>query len=155
MKVQPRKRLHYAVETVKEKLSRTLDDNHNLRLFEDEYFPLLKGSMKDIVVEMCNRIRDRHKISNDIDKIKYNSLAHYTSLGKVIKMLRKSQGEENDYLRLYDSSNFNDPDEGYYLLQASGISELNESINDIMERTKEPSYIASFVSNQNNENMNV
>ena len=151
--MQPRKRLFHAVEAVREKLSELLDDPDR-RLFKDEYSPLLVGSIQDIIVEMCNKIRDRHKISNGIYKIKNNTLAHYTSLDKVVKMLRKSKGEENDYLRLYDSSHFNDPDEGYYLLQASGLSESNESING-MEGTKLPSYIASFVSNQDKENMNV
>lgn len=153
--MQPRKRLLHAVEAVREKLPKLLNDA-DLRLFKGAYSPLLVESIQDIVVEMCNKIRDRHRVSNDI--VKYNSLAHYTSLGTVVKMLRRSKGEENDYLRLYDSSHFNDPDEGNYLLnllQVSEPSQLNESIKGNMEGTKQPSYIASFVSDQDNENMHV
>lgn len=153
--MQPRKRLLHAVEAVRERLPKLLNDP-DLRLFKDEYSPLLVESIQDIVVEMCDKIRDRHRVSNDI--VKYNSLAHYTSLGTVVKMLRRSKGEENDYLRLYDSSHFNDPDEGNYLLnllQASEPSQLYESIKGSMEGTKQPSYIASFVSKQDNENMNM
>ena len=34
-------------------------------------------------------------------------------------MLKKSAGASNDYLRMYDSAHFNDPDEGQYLVRIS------------------------------------
>lgn len=94
--------------------------------------------LQKAVAHIFMPIKERHLVSaQDLN------LVHYTSVDTLVKILQRSSGDTNGYLRLYDSAHFNDPDEGRYLTR---ITQWNEDNSDwLSSPVKAHAYITSFI----------
>ena len=94
--------------------------------------------LQKAVAHIFMPIKERHLISaQDLNFV------HYTSVDTLVKILQRSSGDTNGYLRLYDSAHFNDPDEGRYLTR---ITQWNEDNSDwLSSPVKAHAYITSFI----------
>ena len=81
----------------------------------DDFLRVVTRVLKKTVDKMLLDIKSRHQPSTT-----NNRFVHYTSISTLVSLLEKSGQGSNDYLRLYDSAHFNDPDEGRYLERYSG-----------------------------------
>ena len=80
----------------------------------DDFIRIVCNALKNAVGKICEDITKRHQAHGETRRF-----VHYTSLSTLVSMLKKSADGSNDYLRMYDSAHFNDPDEGQYLVRIS------------------------------------
>ena len=111
------------------------DENRHVRNYYD-FIRVVVKALKRALDEMLQDVAERHKVP-----AKNRPFIHYTSVSALVSMLKNSEGEGNDFLRLYDSAHFNDPEEGRYLLRFSEGA-LDKWRDDIVQKH---AYIASFV----------
>ena len=148
--IEPMERLRNIVEDILYiNKSKKLDPN-KLQSF---YTDFIRPCISEVISDLCSSIRKSHKITPETLNSQFGKkLVHYTSLNTIVTMLKKIKENQNDYLRMYDSSHFNDPDEGNYLLRISELPELNKLVDDI-EKQARPSYVASFVQSIENKDI--
>ena len=97
----------------------------------------VSDALKKAMDKMLFDIKNRHQIPTT-----NNRFVHYTSISTLVSLLEKSGQGSNDYLRLYDSAHFNDPDEGRYLERHS---EGSLEFIGITSSSHKHAYITSFV----------
>ena len=111
-------------------------EDHLTRNYDD-FIRIVCNSLKNAVDKICEDITKRHQAHGETRRF-----VHYTSLSTLVSMLKKSAGDSNDYLRMYDSAHFNDPDEGQYLVR---ISEGKLESIGITTSSHRHAYITCFV----------
>ena len=110
-------------------------ENRGVRDYND-FIRVVVVALKRALDEMLQDVTERHKVPAE-----NRPSIHYTSVSALVSMLKNSEGEGNNFLRLYDSAHFNDPEEGRYLLRFSEGA-LDKWRDDIVQKH---AYIASFV----------
>ena len=103
----------------------------------DDFIRIVCNALKNAVGKICEDITKRHQAHGETRRF-----VHYTSLSTLVSMLKKSADGSNDYLRMYDSAHFNDPDEGQYLVR---ISEGKLESIGTNTNSHRHAYIISFV----------
>jgi hypothetical protein len=111
-------------------------EDRETRNYED-FIRIVCNALKNAVNKICEDITKRHQ-----DHGETHRFVHYTSLSTLVSMLKKSAADSNDYLRMYDSAHFNDPDEGQYLVR---ISEGKLECIGTNTNSHKHAYITSFV----------
>ena len=104
--------------------------------YDDFLVRVIGGTVRKAVSQMLLGIKNRHQISTGNGRF-----VHYTTIFGLVSMLENSQGERKDFLRLYDSTHSNDPDEGHYLPR---ISDSKPNIELILNSPSH-AYITSFL----------
>ena len=136
---EPLEELHRGAESIKRKLMREIDKRPDIG---DLVIPIVKQT----VDTLCLPIKERHRV----DRIDTKQICvHYTSIDTVIRFLLSSAKEEKNYLRSYDSWNFNDPDEGSYFMNQTKklFPKLsNPPASDLVHHA----YVTSFILDQGN-----
>ena len=103
----------------------------------NDFIRVVVVALKRALDEMLQDVTERHKVPAE-----NRPFIHYTSVSALVSMLKNSEGEGNDFLRLYDSTHVNDPEEGRYLWRFSE-STLKDKWAD--DNRQKHAYIASFV----------
>ena len=134
------------------------DPKLGMEYVTDHVVPALEGVLKDL----CPKIEKRHSI----DRLE-EGVIHYTSINTLVSMLQQaaknkqnaakdeqessnaakdeqesSKGEQNASLRLYDSVQLNDPDEGKYFYRNLNLPKKHTWLG---ENKESHAYIASFI----------
>lgn len=129
--------LQLKVEVVKEWLMR---DFSNWPIYIDD---LIIPTVDQTIGALFLSIKERHRVGvADINKPIY--CVHYTSIDTIISLLCNSDHREDNYLRLYDSWNFNDPDEGSYFMNQTDVQFVASPSNSVQH-----AYVTSFILDQN------
>lgn len=101
--------------------------------------------LNQTVADLCAPIiRRRHQATPNINEQQVECV-HYTSINTIVKLLYSSANQEKNYLRLYDSWHFNDPEEGvYFMRQVEGVEGFDIK-HLLYNACIKPAYIACFV----------
>ena len=139
---EPLEELHRGAESIKQKLMGEFDRRPN------DIIALVIPIIKQTVGSLCLSIKERHKV----DKVDAEQIhcVHYTGVDTIISMLYASAKGEKEYLRSYDSWNFNDPDEGFYFMRQMEkpiLSLSNPPASDLVQHA----YVTSFILDQDND----
>lgn len=136
---EPLEELHRGAESIKRKLMREIDKRPDIG---DLVIPIVKQT----VDTLCLPIKERHRV----DRIDTKQICvHYTSIDTIISMLYNSVKGEKEYLRSYDSWNFNDPDEGFYFMDQTKKL-FPELSNSPASALIQHAYVTSFIIDQGN-----
>lgn len=126
-------KLRASIEAGRERFDK--DGHLDLTYVYDIVNPVLNVVLQDL----STQIEAPHMLA--VSESEY--VIHYTSIPALVSMLQNAgYGEEQSSLRLYDSSHFNDPDEGMFFDR--NLILLNG--HKILEVESAPhAYIASFI----------
>ena len=139
-----------------------------MRYVTDSVVPVLKVVLQDLRPEI-EKLHKFHGLDENKDR-ENKFVIHYTSINTLVSMLQNAaKNRQNASLRLYDSTHFNDPDEGNYLVRnlLPPNNDLDES-NYLVRNLNSPkaydwsnstytdhAYIASFIIPDSDDNQNM
>ena len=113
-----------------------LDTNEDLASFYVSHIVL--PPLEDLLKELVLEVDKQHRLHD----VKDNLVVHYTSLNTIESLLEAPSHTQRPSLRLHDSSNFNDPEEGADFLR---LLRLPQKHQWLLESTVTHAYIASFI----------
>ena len=138
---EPLEDLQLKVGAVRERLIR---DFNNWQIY---LYDLVIPTVNQTVGALCSSIKERHRVNiADINGPVY--CVHYTSLDTLINLLSSSANKGESCLRLYDSWNFNDPDEGSYFMDQTDIQFLGRKLPPY--NSVRHAYVTSFILDHEN-----
>lgn len=131
-----------------ERLKQVMDNRHAyFSSGAQRSIEYVRYSIKPAFLDAVNDVTDTLPSSQHVDPTVTKAVVHYTSLQALFTMLdggveppKLSGGRystDQQFLRLYDSANLNDPSEGVYFMKRV----LTNTSNPL----KTPAYIASFI----------
>ena len=129
------------------------DENLSETYFTKSISPALKYALSATLP----LIQTRHNVDcgDSNDEV---MCVHYTSLGRLFKMLGEDTDADKSYLKLYDTVHLNDPDEGNYMLRrlANGgyytwLGLDSEHVSDAYEQ--EAAYLISLILGRDSEHI--
>ena len=103
--------------------------------------------LKEVAGDICRDIEKSHTIGEIEDQDK-SIVIHYTSISVLFSMLQDAANGQKASLRLYDSVHFNDPKEGYHLVNA--LSGHHDWVEKGLGHSSH-AYIASFIRSSTTE----
>lgn len=101
---------------------------------------LVSPGIDDVFTANLSEIHNRHR--QTISDGKRNNAIHYTGIATVTAMLNHHTNELPSFLRMYDSLNLNDPEEGQLFYRHFS---LPEEYKWMCDRNPPHAYIASFI----------
>ena len=111
-----------------------LDGNLDPRFVDGVLVP----QVESLLAETFQQIDYMHTLRGDVA----NRVIHYTRLDTIVAMLGRAAKQQDAFLRLNDSSSFNDPDEGQFF---TGNLALPSKHRWVMEGSTSHAYVASFI----------
>ena len=120
------------IQSLKE-IMRFAGGAHEDRAVRDynDFIRVVVVALKRALDEMLQDVTERHKVPAE-----NRMFIHYTKVSALVSMLRNSEGESNDFLRLYDSTHVNDPEEGRYLWRFSENTLRDQWAGDNRQKTR-------------------
>ena len=126
-------------------------------LSETYFTKSISPKLKDALSATLTLVQARHNVDceDDNDEV---MCVHYTSLGRLFKMLGEDIDIDKSYLKLYDTVHLNDPDEGNYLMRQlaergnhTWLGLGSEQVSDAYER--EAAYLTSLILGRDTEHI--
>ena len=119
----------------------------NRRSNFEEFLALLANNIEDAISPMFTDLKNRYSPPRNEQRF-----VHYTSVSALTSMLQNTIDNSLDYLRLYDSTHLNDPEEGLYMARLLR-SDIRKAFGNV--RIPSHAYIVSFVPAERNNRDNL